>query len=389
VTIEVFEHRLPGRLEFRLHSNHPKLLELPDLPVFHGDMGMQDLRSDVGAWVENLLRTLGSTARCSDATAPEVDKALANVGCQLYEQLLPEKMQQLCWTLRQRGVKSILIVSDEPHIPWELIKPYRADPETGQFQEDDFWGEAFALTHWLPGRPPVQRIALRRVLAVAVGGEEPITEPAAAVRELEFVSAETSPTLINPRFAQEELAVLKGLEKSGARVEVLPARKRQLIEALERGAFDLLHLACHGSFGGVVKADASAIQMEDGAFCAAELPPRLADALRPAAPLIFFNACETGRLGFSLTRLGSWGARLVKLGCGGFVGTLWPVTDKAALAFAQAFYQGLAQGLPLGQAILRARLRVRACHPNDPSWLAYCCFADPLARIGSTAASLQ
>ena len=44
----------------------------------------------------------------------------------------------------------------------------------------------------------------------------------------------------------------------------------------------------------------------------------------------------SGRNGFSLTRLGSWGARLVELGCGGFVGTLWPVSEEAAFAFAQA-----------------------------------------------------
>jgi serine/threonine protein kinase len=389
VVIKVFEHRFadkPGRLHFHLFSTHPKL---QDLPVLDGDVGTQELRSEISEWVENQLRTLGSAARHSEATALEVDRALADVGSRLYEELLPEKMQQLCWTLRQRGVQTILILSDEPHIPWELIKPYRADSATGRIQEqDDFWGQAFALTHWLRGRPPVQHLALRRILALAVGCEEPTANPASPVRELAFVSADTLAPPAAPssiRFAQEELAVLQALERSGARVEVLPARKRQLVDAFERGAFDLLHLACHGTFGGVVKADASAIQMEDGVFSAAELPPRLAGALRSAAPLIFFNACETGRLGFSLTRLGSWGARLVQLGCGAFVGALWPVTDKAALAFAQEFYEGLAQGFPLGKATLQARLRVRERHPNDPSWLAYSCFADPMARIGSAA----
>ena len=67
-------------------------------------------------------------------------------------------------------------------------------------------------------------------------------------------------------------------------------------------------------------------------------------ALRRAAPLIFFNSCQSGRLGFSLTRLGSWGAEFVRLGCGGFVGTLWPVTDRAASAFAQAFYRSMFEG---------------------------------------------
>ena len=77
------------------------------------------------------------------------------------------------------------------------------------------------------------------------------------------------------------------------------------------------------------------MRLEDGLVHAAELSPEAAAALRPTAPLIFFNACHSGRLGFSLTRLGSWAARLVQLGCGGYVGSLWPVTDRAALAFAR------------------------------------------------------
>ncbi len=69
------------------------------------------------------------------------------------------------------------------------------------------------------------------------------------------------------------------------------------------------------------------------------------------------------------------------LGCGGFVGTLWPVTDRAALAFAGAFYGEMTGGRPIGEAMLRARQQARERYPDDPTWLAYCCFADPLARI--------
>ncbi len=113
----------------------------------------------------------------------------------------------------------------------------------------------------------------------------------------------------------------------------------------------------------------------------------MAAALRRAAPLIFFNSCHTGRIGFSLTRLGAWGAEFVRLGCGGFVGTLWPVTDIAALAFAKAFYKGMSLGLPIGQAMLAAKQRVRDTYPNDPTWLAYRCFADPMARVEPLPAS--
>jgi hypothetical protein len=181
--------------------------------------------------------------------------------------------------------------------------------------------------------------------------------------------------------ADEELAIFRSLELSGACVRFLPACRRDLLEAFEQGGFDLLHLAGHGAFGGTFAADASAVLMEDGVFSAAELSPLVAGALYRTPPLIFFNTCHSGRLGFSLTRLGSWGARLVQLGCGGFIGALWPVTDQAALVFAQTFYTLMSEGLPIGEVVLQARHRVRERYPNDPTWLAYCCFADPMARI--------
>jgi hypothetical protein len=390
VVIKVFELRLadqPGRLHFYLSSTHPKL---QDLPVLDGDLGTQDLKSDVAVWVENQLRILGSLARRTDTVGSEVDKTLADVGYQMFDQLLPPKLQDLCWTFRARGVQTVLVLSDEPHIPWELIKPYRADQATGQFEkEDDCWGQAFAMTHWLRGRPPAQQLSLQRICAMAAGATCNSPVEAVKARDMVLQASETTgqpdsskmPSQPDLLGADAELAVLRTLESNGATVQVLPAHRRSLAEAFERCDFDVLHLACHGSYGGTVAADSSGVLMEDGVFSAAELSPRLAGGVRSAAPLFFFNACHSGRLGFSLTRLGSWGARLVQLGCGAFVGALWPVTDQAALAFVQAFYPLVARGVPLGEAILQARLHVQAAYPNDPSWLAYCCFADPLATM--------
>ncbi len=57
------------------------------------------------------------------------------------------------------------------------------------------------------------------------------------------------------------------------------------------------------------------------------------------------------------------------------------MTDRAAVAFALAFYALIAQRRPIGEAIQLSRLQVRERFPNDPTWLAYCCFADPMAQI--------
>jgi CHAT domain len=389
LVIKVFEHRFAsqvGRLQFVVSS---PLGELNDLPVMDGDFGTIDLKTDIAGWVERRLGALAALAQQADATPEMVSGTMARVGHSLFEQLLPRDLQDLCWKILGRNVRTVLILSDEPHIPWELIKPFRNDPVTGEFVEGEFWGQSYALTHWLRGRPPAPRFSFNRIFALAPGagavpsGEPVKTRDMAPLAPLIASEAGQAPELSAwlPISSDEELAVLRLLEASGSRVQLLPARCYEILNAFEQGDFDLLHLAAHGEFTGSSTADASSVQMEDGAFRTSDLSPRMSTALRRAAPLIFFNSCQSGRVGFSLTRLGSWGAEFVRLGCGGFVGTLWPVTDRAASVFAQAFYRSMFEGRSIGEAMLRARKQVRESYPNDPTWLAYSCFADPLARI--------
>jgi hypothetical protein len=416
VVLKVFEHRTaghPGRLQFVLSSNHPALA---DLPVLDGDLGTLDLQTEIAGWVEEQLRAVGDLAGRPEGPVDDAARTMAAAGFNLYQQLLPPAVQELSWTLRQRGIKTLLVLSDEPYIPWELIKPFRADPASGAILcEDGFWAESYAMAHWLRGRPPVPRLTIARVLGVAAGSTGPMPRP---VRASECSAAESLATstrdlaridtiasvagVATPpeatggarpgsdapgdiAAADEELILLRSLEALGARVERLPALRGALRQAFEEGAFDLLHLVSHGSFDGLAQGDASAVYLDDGAFTAAELSPLMAAALRRAAPLVIFNTCHCGRTGFSLTRLGSWGAQLVRLGCGGFVSALWPVSDRAALAFARAFYEQLTRRCPLGEAVRLARLRVREQYPGDPTWLAYCCFADPMARVDAEA----
>jgi hypothetical protein len=422
LVLKVFEHRLaghPGRLQFVLSSSHQAL---SDLPVLDGDLGTLDLRSDVASWVGELLRTVGTLAEQPTSSPKDVTRTLEDVGCNLFQKLLPPALQDLCWTFRQRGVKTLMILSDEPHIPWELVKPFRTDPATGAIvSEDSFWGESFAITHWLRGRPPVSRLSVQRVMTLAPASRKrgtaprpsPLTSSADEETRNELTRdmvvtapfsstglsayatlAEKSPSVprahagtSNLGSAEEELDLLCVWETLGARVQRLPAKRNALRQAIEQGEFDLLHLVSHGTFGGTLTSDGSAVLLDDGIFTAAELSPRMAGPMRKCAPLIFFNTCHSGRVGFSLTSLGAWGARFVHLGCGGFVGALWPVTDQAAMAFARAFYELLTHQCPIGEAVRLARQQVHEQFPNDPTWLAYRCFADPMARIDLPATS--
>ena len=214
-----------------------------------GDLGTQDLNTDVAEWVENQLHALGSLASQPGTAIEDVSATLARVGCNLFEQLLPKALQDMCWTFRQRGIRKVLILSDEPHIPWELIKPYRTDPIAGELiAEDVFWGEAFALTRWLRGRPPVQRFSFNRIFAMAQGGvAAPQTGPE-LTRDMVLLAEKPACDIGSAdrhtdsglESADQELAILRSLEPSGAQVQVLPARRLELMDASdERGGFDL------------------------------------------------------------------------------------------------------------------------------------------------------
>jgi RNA polymerase sigma factor (sigma-70 family) len=394
LVIKVFEHRYAnqaGRLQYVVSS---ALDQLGDLPLLDGDFGTIDLKTDVAAWVDDRLGALAALARQADATSEQVSATLARVGYNLFEQLLPKEFQELYWRIRGRSVRTILILSDEPHIPWELIKPYRENPATGEFEEGAFLGESYALTHWLRGRPPAHRFSLKRILAFVPQTRTAVEPRAAAKPVLDMVplaapmASEAGPsaerTAWLPISSDEELAMLRALEAFGSHFQLLPGRCAEILKAFEEGEFDLLHLVAHGEFAGSSAADASAVLMEDGLFRVGELSAKSALALSRVAPLIFFNSCHSGRLGFALTRLGSWGARFIHLGCGGFVGTLWPVTDQGAVAFAAAFYGEMSKGHPIGEAMLHSRHQVHAQYPDDPTWLAYCCYADPMARFELT-----
>src|SRR5262249_52619102 len=109
VTVLVHEYRShPGRLHFALFSRHPGLKGLPC--VNHGDLGTVDLHEDVAAWVQRQLEGLSAAAE-----EGRDDRLLADVGNRLYEQVLPEPLQRLCWAFPAAGVRTVLVLSDEPH----------------------------------------------------------------------------------------------------------------------------------------------------------------------------------------------------------------------------------------------------------------------------------
>lgn len=75
------------------------------------------------------------------------EKWLASISNDLWDELIPDTLKQEFWLFKNRA-KSLLITSDEPWIPWELIKPYRID-QNGIREDTPFWCQQFSMSRWL------------------------------------------------------------------------------------------------------------------------------------------------------------------------------------------------------------------------------------------------
>ncbi len=286
-----------------------------------------------------------------------VEDRLAGIGVDLAEKLLPEKLRERLWTLRNtRPAPSLLLVSNALWIPWELLK-LRDPNEHALRPEGPFLAEAFALTRWIEGRPQVLELPLRR-MALVVPDDWRLDD---ATHEAERIHALDS------------------------EVTDVPARYSELLDRLASGRFDGWHFSGHGMLGHEHGDLQALILEEDASLTATDLADR-ARGLGKARPWVFLNACNTARSGFHLTGLGGLVQAFLRAGAGAFLGTHWALFDQRAGDFALACYEYFHAGRSLGEAVRRARVWFRKKHPGDPRWLAYAVFGHPLA-VRSEAAS--
>ena len=73
--------------------------------------------------------------------------------------------------------------------------------------------------------------------------------------------------------------------------------------------------------------------------------------------IVLLHACEGGTVGFSST-LAGFAPTLTVAGVQAVIAMQYPVTNRAASAFAVAFYAQLADGRSIEAAVQRARLRM-------------------------------
>lgn len=344
------------KLSYTLHS------PAGTAPFFHREIAGPTIQGNPEEYHSHLLQKFGNLDERLDVDGAqllrvEIERKLASLGRQLWRELFSPELWHAYRDIR-RFVKTWLLVSDEPWIPWELIKPFDAS-RPDDVLDDDFLATSFELTRWLAGdKVPAPEIGVRRLAAIRTTEELPQSG-----EELSFLTG---------------LAARTGVEP----ISQAPVSVEELLGFLETSDAQVLHFLGHGQFQ-QKRPDDSTVPLPDGSiFRPNDLEGPLALQVGQTRPLVVLNACWGAQQGWSLTRIGGWSAHWVGLaGCGAFIAPLWPVRDKVALAFTRAFYDSLSQGATLGQAGLAARRRLREIRPGDPSALAYVMYGHPNARV--------
>lgn len=311
------------------------------------------------------LTTLAEQAADHAADAPflaELNDAVQQIGFKLWRNLIPAGLKTLYLARRAAWAnKTLLVVSDEPHIPWELVWPY--NPATGAADEAP-WAVTLRLLRWLrrdavsngyAGPPAV--IPLRRLACVA-------------------------PAHTGLAHLVDELHFLRNLLHALAIEDVSPpaAQRRTVLNLLRKGGYDWLHIVAHGAAPDN-DIPPGAIELEDGQLLPGDLIGTQAEGyIHGVRPGFVLNICHGGRQRWGLTQLDGWANVLIGAGAGLVAAPRWAVTDRQALAFAQSFYRHLLGSAPVAHVVYEARRAAFA--DGDPTWLAYSVYAHPHARAG-------
>jgi hypothetical protein len=338
---------------YQLMSPDLKLLEWTNSKPFIGDRQK---------YVDDLYKEIEKRWISTNSDVNAFNEELRAFGGELLDQLIPADLQKTLWEYRNK-LQSIMVISTEPFIPWELV--HLKEPGKKLAAATQFLAQ-LGLVRWLheAGWPP-ERIQIRQGLARSVIPNYPHPDYVLKEAALEF------------KFLKDRFTAVA--------VDPHPNPVRELLQ--EPGSFDLLHFACHG----YAEHDniSNAQLMMEGRVEAGNYVPEYLSAATAAQfgeletkdnqPMVVLNACQAARAGYSLTGIGGFARAFISSGAGCFVGALWSVGDQPARTFTETMYGELLKGSTLAKATIAARKGSQQA--GDATWLAYAVYGHPYMKI--------
>ena len=354
--LRIFERRNGNDISYEFILDSPTL----NLNNIYNSL---PLPGDRNAYINNLYKEIENRWVSSGEDAAAFHEELRAFGGDLWDQLFPAGLQAELWQHRE-AIKSIMVFSEEPFIPWELVHMKQPGQRLGT--EPLFLAQK-GLVRWLHnyGWPP-QEIALRRQRCRYVIPDYPHPDYhlAQAQEEAGFLQRRFGATPVDPQ----------------------PNPVRELLR--QGGGFDLLHFAGHGVAEQENIANAQLMlqgRVESGSYIPAYLSATIVEQFARLQgsdgrqPIVVINACQAGRAGYKLSGIGGFARAFLTGKAGLFVGALWSVGDQPARTFTESLYERLLAGDRLAEASIAAREKARAS--GESTWLAYVLYGHPHAIV--------
>jgi CHAT domain-containing protein len=298
----------------------------------------------------------------SASTSPSVKRkiaALKGAGIAMFAASPPE-FQKMFWRMvdEKKMPRHILVISEEPYIPWELMVPQRR-LANGQFETREALGVEFSFGRWITDKyiSPPQKIGFPQTYVVAP--QYP------AGRQLRYSSAEVQ--TIHDCFQPVET--------------ISPAYVQNIDDVLGRNGAALLHFVCHGKAG--VPQSISLEQDKEELSCwDIKALDGFLSSFQKSRTFVFMNACQVGRVAPELVGIGGFGNTFASIGASAVIAPLWSVDDRIAHEVAEIFYRRVIAQPTIPFAEILRYIRARAYSaPAEDTWAAYCFYGDPLARL--------
>ncbi|HEX2229936.1 MAG TPA: CHAT domain-containing protein, partial [Candidatus Binatia bacterium] len=270
-------------------------------------------------------------------------QALDAFGRELANLILAERVMSVLPSLRSLH---LVIVHDAPssRIPWETIKVDNWFPAANGGLSRRYVAENLSVAKWLEQRQksPILNLLLVVNPTMDLPGAE---REGKRIREL-FVS--------HPSVRIDEL--------NGA-----AATRPALLAKIKSGDYDVIHYAGHAFFNAANPASSGILCYGKQVLSGTDLA-----SIGNLPSLVFFNACEAGRIRRGsdsrnkdlnvekrLDRTVGLAEAFLRGGVANYLGTYWPVGDEAAECFAEVFYTELLNKRSIGEALLAGRNNVR------------------------------
>jgi hypothetical protein len=311
------------------------------------------LPDEPSAFVQALFKTAGTSPRGGHVAV------MQGIGEVLWN-LVPASVRTNYWKLRDAlGAEfSIQFLTDEPWIPWELMRPVREGAAGAQLLAETHPVARGLLAYPDRLRPKLPATGERLTIAPDYSHRQPpLPALAQAVAESSSLKDRFHATAVEPCTAKMLLDILQ--DQRGTPIQ-------------------LIHFAGHGAFN--AQALFSTIAFEDADVRVAQIRRQEVVLGAKYKTFIILNACEVGATGDVLGAVGGWAEAFAYRDFSGFLAPLWAVFDGHAKIAMEAFLDAvLDKKQPVGRALRDVR---RENGAQSATFLSYVYYGDVNARFG-------